>query len=232
MGTKLRRGLFISFEGMEGAGKSTQAQLLVERLREEGRTVVATREPGGTRIGEQIRKITHDPENVDLADRTEAYLMAAARAQHVVEIIQPALSAGQIVVCDRFLDSSLAYQGYGRQLGHTTVWELNSLALRSIKSVAFYRAGGRAKSKLVLPDLTILLEVKIEVGMKRRNSTSKIDRLDLQQEEFYQRVAFGYEQIAKQYPERVVIVDGNGTIEKVADKIWAIVRRRLQDEQK
>lgn len=214
---------------------------MVGRLREKGYGVVATREPGGTRIGEQIRKITHNTENIDLSDEAEAYLMAAARAQHVREIIVPALEDGKIVVCDRFLDSSLAYQGYGRGLGFEVIEELNKLAIlkpsfdsstsgrvRSTPDTPDVSAPGVKSSALILPDLTIYLKVRHEEGMRRRNNSYKIDRLDLQQTEFYQRVEKGYNELAKKYKERIVVVDGNGTIEEVFEEVWKLVQMRLE----
>src|SRR5689334_11203069 len=129
----MSRGFFITLEGGEGAGKSIQVEILVSHLHEEGLSVVVTREPGGTRIGEQIRAITHNAENVDLDPTTEAYLMAAARAQHVRETIEPALESGRIVVCDRYVDSSIAYQGYGRKLGEKVIVDLNGLAVNGAK---------------------------------------------------------------------------------------------------
>ena len=195
--------LFISFEGLEGSGKSTQVGLLGSKLKEEGYEIVVTREPGGTRIGELIREITHGRDNVDLTGVTEAYLMAASRAQHVREIIKPALDAGKIVVCDRFLDSSLAYQGYGRELGEEIIWQLNTLAIEE-----------------VLPDLTFFLDVSPEVGFERRNGAKKIDRLDLQQKDFYERVYEGYKQLAEKYKERFVTIDGTKSVEEVAGMVW------------
>lgn len=208
----MKRGLFIVLEGGEGAGKSVQARILTDRLREAGHRVTSTREPGGTRIGEQIRAITHDPENVDLHPKTEAYLMAAARAQHVAETIAPALEAGRIVVCDRFVDSSIAYQGYGRQLGEDTVLALNALALNGVK-----------------PDLTILLDVPAEVGMQRRRESTKAnDRLDLQQKDFYDRVYRGYLALAKKNPARYLVIDATAPIEKVSDELWSYVKKFLE----
>lgn len=203
-----KKGLFIVFEGGEGAGKSMQVGLLASRLREAGHEVVATREPGGTRIGEQIRAITHNPENVDLSARAEAYLMAASRAQHVNEIIEPALIDGKIVVCDRFLDSSIAYQGYGRKLGADTIGKLNEMAVKGL-----------------VPDLTILLDVPIDVGLARRNGSVKKDRLDLQQKSFYERVYRGYLELAKKNPTRYVVIGGTDAIDAVAGKIWETVKR-------
>lgn len=204
-----KKGIFITFEGNEGSGKSIQVEILVSHLREENYDVVVTREPGGTRIGEHIRSITHDPENVDLGSRTEAYLMAAARAQHVSEVILPAIKSGKIVICDRFIDSSIAYQGFGRNLGEKTIKDLNKLAVGDIE-----------------PDLTILLDIPYETGIKRRqNGRKKIDRLDLQQKDFYKRVNTGYKKIAKEYPKRVFTVNAIKPIEDIAKIIWEKVKK-------
>ncbi|MBI5452292.1 dTMP kinase [Candidatus Gottesmanbacteria bacterium] len=204
------KGFLITFEGIEGSGKSTQASLLASHLKEKGYEIVVTREPGGTRIGELIRNITHGRENVDLTAVTEAYLMAASRAQLVREIIRPALGNGKIVIVDRFLDSSLAYQGYGRELGEETIWHLNHLAIDNVK-----------------PDLTILLDVSPDIGFARRNGTDKIDRLDLQQKDFYERVYNGYKKLAEKYKDRYFVVDSSKPIEEVAEKIWKEVKKRI-----
>lgn len=207
----MNRGLFISFEGNEGAGKSTQVQLLVNKLREMGHNVVATREPGGTRIGEQIRSITHNTENVDLTPIAEAYLMAAARAQHVAGFIEPSLEAGKLVVCDRFVDSSIAYQGYGRNLGPDKIKELNALAVNG-----------------AAPDITFLLNVTQEEGLKRRHGDSKgLDRLDMQQKDFYSRVSEGYLAVARENAQRYIVIDASKSIEEVATAIWTALEPRL-----
>jgi dTMP kinase len=204
-------GFFITFEGMEGSGKSTQVGLLGSRLKEEGFDIVATREPGGTRIGELIRNITHGRENVDLTVVAEAYLMAAARAQLVREIIAPALKNGKIVIVDRFIDSSLAYQGYGRRLGVSIIEQLNKEAIKGL-----------------IPDLTIFLDVSPSVGFSRRNGTDKIDRLDLQQKDFYERVYDGYNKIIKKDKNRFLVIDSSQPIEKVAEEIWNIVEEKIK----
>jgi len=205
------RPLFITFEGMEGSGKSTQVGKLASKLREEKYSIEVVREPGGTRVGELIRHITHDRENVDLTAVSEVYLMAASRAQLVREIIRPALDSQKIVIADRFIDSSLAYQGFGRNLGEEVVTSINKLALDG-----------------VLPIVTVFLDITPEEGFKRRNGTEKIDRLDLQQSEFYERVYQGYKSLAEKYKERYVVVDGRESIEKVATDIWERVRGKLQ----
>lgn len=201
------KSLFITFEGVEGAGKSVQVSLLASQLREKGYEIVVVREPGGTRIGEEIRKITHDRENVDLTAVAEGYLMAASRSQLVREIVRPALNEGKIVLADRFLDSSLAYQGYGRNLGEEEIFKLNQLALDG-----------------VFPDLTIFLDLPPDIGFSRRNGTKKIDRLDLQQKDFYERVYKGYQKLAKEHDKRYFVVDSSKSIEEVADKIWEKVK--------
>ncbi|MBI3577060.1 dTMP kinase [Candidatus Gottesmanbacteria bacterium] len=211
----MNKGFFITFEGGEGAGKSIQVEILVSHLHEEGYAVLVTREPGGTRIGEQIRTITHSQENVDLDPVAEAYLMAAARAQHVRQIIAPVLEAGKIVVCDRFVDSSLAYQGYGRKLGVDVVEELNALAVNGAK-----------------PDCTIFLNIAPDIGMKRRNKSRKpSDRLDVQRLDFYQRVHDGYLVLAKREPSRYVVIDASKSIEGVAAQIWNVVKTKLPKAQ-
>lgn len=203
------RGFFITFEGGEGSGKSTQVEILANRLSQTGYEVVVTREPGGTKIGEKIREITHDPQNTNLEAKTEAYLMAAARAQHVSQVIIPALKSGKIVICDRFLDSSLAYQGYGRLLGEKVIFDLNKLAVSGIT-----------------PDLTILLDIDVNSGLKRRKiSRKKIDRLDLQQKDFYSRVNRGYKQLAQKYSKRFFVVSSKKPIETVAKIIWERVKK-------
>lgn len=205
-----KKGFLITFEGIEGSGKSTQVGLLASKLREEGYTIEVTREPGGTRIGELIRTITHSKENVDLTAVTEGYLMAASRSQHVREIIKPALDAGKIVISDRFIDSSLAYQGYGRGLGESVIMDLNKLAMDG-----------------VYVDVTIFLDVIASVGLARRNGSEKIDRLDLQQKDFYDRVYQGYKTIIGKDKPRFIVVDSNRSIEEVADVIWGEVVNRL-----
>ena len=207
----MKRGYFIVLEGGEGAGKSVQAQLLTNRLRQEGHTVVVTREPGGTRIGEQIRAITHDPENVDLDPVAEAYLMAASRAQHVRETIEPALEDGKIVISDRFVDSNIAYQGFGRELGEDVIAKMNELAVNGAK-----------------PDLVLLLNIPPLVGHSRLEKEGKRkDRLDMQRMDFYDRVHEGYLALAKAHPNQYVVIDATGSIEEVASSVWKAVHSAL-----
>jgi len=205
--------LFITFEGTEGSGKSTQMQLLVERLREKGFTVVENQEPGATSIGKQIRRILLDPTHQEMAPMTELLLMFASRTQAAAEIIVPALEHGHIVVSDRFTDSTLAYQGEARGLGFETVLKAHQLALGSL-----------------LPDLTLCVRIDVETGLaraERRNRSSPEDateaRLDRQSLDFHRRVAEGYQKIAKLQPQRFRIVDGEGDRDTVAQKVWAEV---------
>lgn len=205
------KGLFITFEGGEGAGKTTQADILVKRLQKEGYQVVTYREPGGTHISEQIRQITHNPENTDMVSATETYLMAASRAQLVAEHIKPDVERGVIIVCDRFLDSSLAYQGYGRGLGEDMVYRLNELAISQ-----------------TLPDVTFLLNVPVAIGLARRNESVKVkDRLDKEKAEFYEKVYQGYLALAKKFENRYVVIDATKSVPDVANDIWTAIKEKL-----
>jgi dTMP kinase len=207
------KSLFITFEGTEGCGKSTQVELLAERLRALGHRVRVLREPGGTPIGEEIRHtLKHSKVNVTMTYETELLLMNASRAQLVRETIRPALAVGEIVLCDRFYDSTTAYQGYGRGL---------DLAL--VRSVIDFAVGDTR------PDLTLLLHVPAEVSAERlqsRQSTLPFvrDRLEEGDKYFFERVAQGYEAIAAAEPDRVRVVSGTGTIEVVCENIWELVR--------
>ena len=207
------KSLFITFEGTEGCGKSTQVELLAERLRALGHRVRVLREPGGTPIGEEIRHtLKHSKVNVTMTYETELLLMNASRAQLVRETIRPALDVGEIVVCDRFYDSTTAYQGYGRGL---------DLAL--VKSVIDFAVGDTR------PNLTLLLHVPAEVSAERlqsRQSTLPFvrDRIEEGDRYFFERVAQGYEAIAAAEPNRVRVVSGAGAIEVVCENIWELVR--------
>ncbi|MGA3144782.1 MAG: dTMP kinase [Verrucomicrobiota bacterium] len=207
------KSLFITFEGTEGCGKSTQVELLAERLRALGHRVRVLREPGGTPIGEEIRHtLKHSKVNVTMTYETELLLMNASRAQLVRETIRPALAVGEIVVCDRFYDSTTAYQGYGRGL---------DLAL--VRSVIDFAVGDTR------PNLTLLLHVPPEVSAERlqsRQSTLPFvrDRIEEGDRYFFERVAQGYEAIAAAEPNRVRVVSGTGAIEVVCENIWELVR--------
>ena len=196
--------MFVSFEGLDGCGKTTQARLLAAALEETGVEVVLTREPGGTPLGEQIRDLVLHGDHV--APWAEAALYAAARAQHVEELIRPALARGATVVCDRYVDSSVAYQGAGRELGVEEVLALNLTAV-----------GG------LLPDFTFLVEIDIETALARVGD--KGDRIERAEAEFWPRVAEAYRALAARFPERYVVIDGRGRgIDEVAAEIGDHVR--------
>ena len=205
--TKVGRGRLIAFEGGEGCGKSTQAAHLADAL-----GAVLTREPGGTAVGERIRSILLDPEVTSLSPRAEALLMSAARAQHVDEVIEPALVAGSDVVTDRYVGSSLAYQGFARGLDVQRLKELNHWATVG-----------------VFPDVIVLLDVPAEEARARRaRGGARPDRLEAEDEEFHDRVAEGFRLLAAGDPERWVVVDGVGSVEDVAERVEAAVAKVLQ----
>jgi dTMP kinase len=186
-------GLFITLEGPEGSGKTTQAALLADYLEAEGLAVKRTREPGGTRIGDQIRACLHDVRNTDMVAASEFLLYSASRAQLVHEVIRPALDRGEIVICDRFYDSSLAYQGHGRGL------DLDLLA-----TITRFATGG------VTPDLTLLFDIDVEQGLARRtDGGEEMNRLDLETLAFHRRVRAGYRLLAADEPARWVVLDAN-----------------------
>jgi dTMP kinase len=210
------RGRLITFEGTEGVGKSTQIARLVERLWTEGHAARLVREPGGTLIGEEIRHtLKHSPANHAMTAETELLMMNASRAQLVREVIEPALAVGEIVVCDRFYDSTTAYQGYGR-----------GLDLGLVKAVIDFAVGGTR------PDLTLLLEVPPETSRARvaaRQSEAQLvrDRIEEAGESFFERVAKGYQAIAEAEPKRVKRVDASGSVESVGAEIWKHVTALL-----
>lgn len=204
-------GVFITFEGTEGVGKSTQIELLANRLRALGRKVQVLREPGGTPIGEEIRHtLKHSEANRGMTAEAELLLLNASRAQLVREVIRPALAAGEVVLCDRFYDSTTAYQGYGRQLELAQVAGIIDLAVGPTR-----------------PALTLLLEVPFEISETRRLARQKAaplrDRLEEEDRAFFERVALGYRAIVAANPERVRVISAAGTIEEVAARIWQTV---------
>ena len=206
-------GKLISFEGSEGSGKSTQIARLAARLQQEGREVVATREPGGTEIGEQIRNIiVHNSRGDEMCPETELLLFTAARAQVVREVIAPAMTRGAIVLSDRFLDSSTVYQGIARNLAPGPVNEINLFAVGN-----------------VMPHLTVVIDVPTEVSLQRvRQRASDLpDRMERENITFYKKVREGYLLLAQQWPERVVVLDGTLTPDAIEKKIWAEVQKRL-----
>ena len=209
------RGKFITFEGIDGSGKSTQMALLAARLRTEGRDVFETVEPGGTAVGQQIRRILLDSANQDLRPTAELLLYFASRAQNVEQCILPALQAGKIVLCDRFTDSTLAYQGYARGIGADTVLALDRIACQGLT-----------------PDLTLLIDVDVETGldrMRQRNviGTTNETRIDDESQEFHRKVRDAYLGIARQHADRFRVIDGLGEPEEVAVRVWENVRNHV-----
>jgi dTMP kinase len=211
------RGLFITFEGTEGSGKSTQIALVAKRLRSRGHTVRELREPGGTPIGEEIRHtLKHSKDNAAMTPEAELLLMNASRAQLVREVIRPALARGEIVLCDRFYDSTFAYQGYGRQLD-----------LKMVRAVVEIATGGTC------PDLTLLLLVSQEVSEQRQKARqsslpSLPDRMEQAGRDFFARVAEGYRKLAAEEPGRVRVIDANATVQELDMLIWTQVEALLQ----
>lgn len=203
----MSKGLFISVEGPDGSGKSTQIDLLKKYIEGKGRNVTFTREPGGTSIGEKIRAIILDPENTEMDDMTEAMLYAASRAQHVQQVIKPALKRGDVVICDRFVDSSIAYQGYGRMLGEP-VWQINSFAIGDC-----------------IPDITLLFKLDPTVGISRIKRAQ--DRLEKEKLDFHKRVYEGYLEIEKKNPSRVLGIDADQSIEAIHSEIIKKIEKLL-----
>ena len=203
-------GLFITMEGVEGCGKSTQTELLRQYLADQGREVIVTREPGGTPIAEAIRALLLDPENRDMGPVAELLLYEAARAQHVDERIRPALAAGAVVLSDRFADSTTAYQGAGRCLDRDVIRELHQIATRG-----------------VWPQLTIVIDIPADEGLRRVSLLGPGDRIEREQLAFHERVRAGFLEIAAQEPERVRVVDGARAPEEIAGDIRALVASLL-----
>jgi dTMP kinase len=210
-----KRGLFITFEGMDGSGKTTQIERLSARLRGVGREVLETAEPGGTAIGQKIRRILLDSANQELSPTAELLLYFASRAQNVDERIRPAVAAGAVILCDRFTDSTLVYQGCGRGLGAETVLALDRIACRGLQ-----------------PDVTILVDIDVETSLGRaqaRNAAATSDetRMDDQSIEFHRRVHAAYRQLAAAEPGRIRVVNGTASPDAIEREIWDIVSRLL-----
>ncbi len=204
------KGFFISFEGIEGTGKTTQARLLSERLAGEGHDVVLTFEPGGTVIGSRIREILLLPEHLEMSAITELLLYNAARAQHLSEKILPAIKEGKIIITDRFSDSTTAYQCYARGIDMALIMSVDRLATGGLQ-----------------PDLTILFDLDAEAGLARNRGANKTDRIELEDLAFHRRVRDGYLAIAKADPDRVRIVDAALPEAKVHSLVWEIVKERV-----
>jgi len=204
--------MFITLEGPEGSGKTSHIPPLVEYLREKGHVVFPTREPGGTSIGEQVRDVIHDLKNVEMHPRTETLLYQAARAQIVEQVIKPRLAASEIVISDRYYDSTIAYQGYGHQQD-----------LEQVRQLVKYATGG------LVPDLTILLDVDVEEGLQRKKkNNAEWNRMDDHEIQFYQRVRAGYLEMVKQEPSRWVVVDSSQKWESVQDALRKMIEGRLK----
>ncbi|MBN2017483.1 MAG: dTMP kinase [Candidatus Cloacimonetes bacterium] len=210
-----RKGLFITFEGIEGCGKSTQARFLTESLRTLGYEVLLTREPGGPRISEKIRKLLLNKEYTEMHRLTEVFLYMASRAQHTVEWIKPALEIGQIVICDRYYDSTYAYQGAAREIPEKEIEKINNIATTGLK-----------------PDVTYIIDVPVEIGLERLHNGTKaedIDRLESEDVAFHRRVREGYLKLVEKEPERVVIIDGTKNVEDIHKDIMFNFTERYKD---
>jgi dTMP kinase len=203
--------MFITLEGPEGCGKSSQMPLLVDYLRQQGFDVLATREPGGTQISEQIRAILGRLDNTEMNSRTEILLFQASRAQLVEQVIRPQLAKGGMVVCDRYADSTLAYQGYGRQQDLSTLRTLVNFATGGLK-----------------PDLTLLLDIDVEMGLRRRRRGGEWNRLDALEVDFYERVRQGYHSLAQEEPERWLTIDASQPFKEVQNALRQAVAGRLK----
>jgi len=205
--------LFITFEGPEGAGKTTVIKKIAERLAQQNIDVLATREPGGIEIAEKIRTIILNPAHTAMDERTEALLYAAARSQHYFEKVRPALDAGKLVICDRFIDSSLAYQGYARGIRVDEVLSINEFAISK-----------------KLPDLTILFDISPEVGLARihAHGDREVNRLDVESLAFHEKVREGYLQLVTRYPERINVINADQSIERVVEDVWAVLCEAIQ----
>ena len=209
----MNKGYFITFEGPDGSGKTTITKNVVDKLKEKGYDVVLTREPGGIEIAEQIRNVILDPKNTSMDARTEALLYAASRRQHLVEKVLPALKEKKIVICDRFLDSSLAYQGNARGLGMDNVLSINEFAIDGL-----------------FPDLTIYLDIDAEEGIERVNSRREAkDRLDSESMSFHRMVVDGYHKVLDRFKDRIKVVNARNSIEQVTEDSLNIILNYIND---
>ena len=203
-------GLFVTFEGIDGSGKTTITQYIHNSFVNKKISVMLTRESGGNVIAQKIRHLILDQTNKTMDDKTEALLYAASRRQHLVEKILPALSSGTLVLCDRFVDSSIAYQGYGREIGAEAVLSINQLAIGNH-----------------MPDMTFFLDVDLEVGLGRVNKRDELDRLETSGNDFFKRTYDGYQAIIKNNP-RIRIIDASRTVEAIADEIIELIEKELK----
>lgn len=204
--------MFITLEGPEGSGKTSAVKVVVERLTKMGYNIVQTREPGGTPIAEQIRNVILDVNNTKLDPRAEALLYAASRRQHLVEKVWPALKEGKIVICDRFLDSSLAYQGGARNLGVDNILNINMFATEG-----------------TFPDLTLLFDIDPKIGLERiaKNANREVNRLDLEKLDFHKKVRQTFLELAKRFPNRFVVIDASKSMEEVAENTYKAIMEKL-----
>lgn len=209
----MEKGIFITIEGPEGAGKTTIIDMLLEKLESEGYPIMKTREPGGIEIAEQIRSVILNKKNTSMDGRTEALLYAAARRQHLVEKVLPAIEQGFIVLCDRFIDSSLAYQGFARGIGMDEVYSINRFAIENR-----------------MPDATLYFDIDPEIGLKRINAHKgrEVNRLDLENLEFHQKVREGYQLLSSKYSNRIIEIDASQTLQKVYEMAESSVRTIIQ----
>lgn len=208
----MQKGIFITFEGPDGCGKTTVCKKICEQLTAEGYDVVHTREPGGVGIAEEIRDVILNPKNTAMDARTEALLYAASRRQHLVEKVIPAINEGKIVVCERFVDSSLAYQGYGRQIGFEQVLAINEFAIDGL-----------------FPDLTIYLDIEEEAGLARIKNRAFKDRLDVESLAFHHRVNEGYQKVLESFKDRITVVDAAMPLEDVVATSYQLVKEKIHD---
>jgi dTMP kinase len=208
----MKKGKFITVEGPEGAGKTTIIDMLASNLAEEGYQVLQTREPGGIEIAEQIRSVILDKKNTKMDPRTEALLYAAARRQHLAEKVKPALDEGYIILCDRFIDSSLAYQGHARGLGIEEVYSINSFAIEGM-----------------MPELTLYFDIAPEAGLERINQHKgrEVNRLDLEKLDFHHKVREGYLKLMELYPERIFKIDASRPLEEVYQQAESKLKERI-----
>ncbi|RKY61730.1 MAG: dTMP kinase [Candidatus Neomarinimicrobiota bacterium] len=202
----MKKGILITFEGIDGSGKTTQINALIQRLQEAGMSYRLFREPGGTEIGEKIRDILLDKKNENMLNVTELLLYSASRYQLTVSEIIPALEAGNVVICDRFYDSTTAYQGYGRGIDLEFIYRLNDIATNS-----------------VTPDKTFILDIDLEERRKRLGKKN-LDRLERETLEFHRKVRMGFLEMAEQNPERFVVLDGNQAPDELSKKIWNVIK--------
>ncbi len=206
----MRKGLFITVEGTDGSGKTTQIKLMEKFLKAQGIDVILSREPGGTQISEMIRDLILDPRNTDISPLTEMMLYAAARAQHVFQVIRPALESGKYVICDRFVDSSYAYQGCGRGVDLKTVADVNRAAVDG-----------------VVPDITFFLDIDPRLAIERRIKSTGADRIEQEKMDFHIRVYEGYRKMALLYPDRIKTIDASKSIEEIASQIKIYLKEIL-----